>query len=140
MFDWPTISRMALSATSFTVVSGFWMLKRYFAASWMCQNTTKLMSTMFSSPLSIRTLFAHVGHDTGVATRSRARTHADLDEILPGHFGQAYLVDGIWHAVMQSGRFLSNRFAEAHDDAELIGVHAKGEGIKTDNGYEARYH
>ena len=28
MFDWPTTSRMALSATSFTVISGFWMLKR----------------------------------------------------------------------------------------------------------------
>ena len=54
MSDWPTTSRMALSATSFTVVSGFWMLKRYFVASWMRQNTTKLTSTMFSSPLSIR--------------------------------------------------------------------------------------
>ena len=29
MFDWPTMSRMALSATSLTVTSGFWMLKRY---------------------------------------------------------------------------------------------------------------
>ena len=29
MLDWPTISRMALSATSFTVTSGFWMLNRY---------------------------------------------------------------------------------------------------------------
>ena len=30
MLDWPTTSRMALSATSFTVLSGFWMLNRYF--------------------------------------------------------------------------------------------------------------
>ena len=54
MFDWPTTSRMALSATSLTVVSGFWMLNRYFSASLMRQKTTKSMSTMFSSPVSIR--------------------------------------------------------------------------------------
>ena len=45
---------MALSATSFTVSSGFWILKRYFFASLMRQRTTKPTTTMFSSPVSIR--------------------------------------------------------------------------------------
>ena len=51
---WPTISRMALSATSFTVISGSWMLNRNFGASLMRQNTMKSTSTMFSSAVSIR--------------------------------------------------------------------------------------
>ena len=50
----PTISRMALSATSFTVISGSSMLNRYLGASLIRQNTTKSTSTIFSSPLSIR--------------------------------------------------------------------------------------
>jgi hypothetical protein len=33
MSDRPTMSRMALSATSFTVMSGFWILKRYLCTS-----------------------------------------------------------------------------------------------------------
>ena len=52
----PITSRMALSATAFTVPSGFWMLNRYSPApsGLITQNTEKSTSTMFSSPVSIR--------------------------------------------------------------------------------------
>ena len=73
MFDWPTISRMALSATSFTVISGFWMLKRYCCASLMRQKTTKSTSTMFSSPVSIRLSSRHVAHGAEAARAWPAR-------------------------------------------------------------------
>ena len=60
--DPPTVSRTALSATSFTVISGFWRLNSYFAGSWMRQRTTKLTWMIFQSPvsivLSVRTLLA----------------------------------------------------------------------------------
>ena len=54
MSERPTISRMALSATAFTEPSGSSMLNRYFEASLITQNTAKVTSTMFSSPVSIR--------------------------------------------------------------------------------------
>ena len=47
------ISRITLSAAAFTVFSGSRMLNRYWAASPIFHSTTKLMSTMFSSPVSI---------------------------------------------------------------------------------------
>ena len=34
---------------------------------------------------------------------------------------------------MQAGRLLPDRLAEAHDDAELVGIDAEGEGIKGDD-------
>ena len=132
MLDWPTISRMALSATSFTVISGFWMLKRYFCASLMRQNTTKSTSTMFSSPVSIRLSSGTSRH----ARRSRARparAHADLDDVLARHLGQAHLLDRIGQAEVQARRLLANRLAEPHDDAELVGVDAEGEGVEGDD-------
>jgi hypothetical protein len=49
----PTTSRIALSAADLTVASGARILKRYDRASLIIQNTAKLMSTMFSSPVSI---------------------------------------------------------------------------------------
>ena len=51
---WPITSRIALSAVSFTVASGLRMLNRNLPASLITQNTVKSMSTMFSSPVSIR--------------------------------------------------------------------------------------
>jgi len=45
--DPPTVSRTALSATSFTVISVFWRLKGYFPGSWMRQWTTTLTSMIF---------------------------------------------------------------------------------------------
>ena len=56
MLERPTTSRMALSATAFTVPSGFWMLNRYSPTPFglIRQNTEKSTSTMFSSPVSIR--------------------------------------------------------------------------------------
>ena len=54
----PITSRMALSATAFTVPSGFWMLNRYLPTlsglGSMRHSTEKSTSTMFSSPVSIR--------------------------------------------------------------------------------------
>ena len=135
MSDWPTTSRMALSATSFTVVSGFWMLKRYFVASWMRQKTTKLTSTMFSSPVSIR-LSSRTSSRCRCTARAVARAHADLDDVLPRHLGQPHLVDRIGHAEVQARRLLADRLAEPHDDAELVGVDAKGEGEEADDGRE----
>ncbi len=49
----PTTSRIALSATAFTVASGSSTLKRYAPASLITQPTVKLMSMMFSSPVSM---------------------------------------------------------------------------------------
>ena len=56
MSERPITSRMALSATAFTVPSGFWMLNRYSPTpvGLTFQNTEKSTSTMFSSPVSIR--------------------------------------------------------------------------------------
>ena len=56
MSERPITSRMALSATAFTVPSGFWMLNRYSPTPFglIRQNTEKSTSTMFSSPVSIR--------------------------------------------------------------------------------------
>ena len=50
---WPMISRMTLSAAALTVFSGSRTLKRKSAALPMRHSTTKLMSMMFSSPVSI---------------------------------------------------------------------------------------
>ena len=50
---WPTISRMTLSAAAFTVFSGSRTLNRKSAALPIRHSTTKLMSMMFSSPVSI---------------------------------------------------------------------------------------
>ena len=56
MLDLPTTSRIALSATAFTVPSGFWMLNRKSATPFglMRHSTVKSTSTIFSSPVSIR--------------------------------------------------------------------------------------
>ncbi len=61
MLERPTTSRIALSATAFTVPSGFWMLNRKSPTAWgstafglMRHSTVKSTSTMFSSPVSIR--------------------------------------------------------------------------------------
>ena len=56
MSERPITSRMALSATAFTVPSGFWMLNRYSPTpvGFTRHSTEKLTSTMFSSPVSIR--------------------------------------------------------------------------------------
>ena len=47
---------MALSATAFTVPSGFWMLNKYSPTpvGFTFHNTEKSTSTIFSSPVSIR--------------------------------------------------------------------------------------
>ena len=50
----PATSRIALSATAFTASSGSRRLNRYFFASAIRQVTLNSMSTMFSSPVSIR--------------------------------------------------------------------------------------
>ncbi len=50
----PITSRIELSATAFTTTSGLRTLNRYATASLIFQNTAKLMSMMFSSPVSIR--------------------------------------------------------------------------------------
>ena len=110
MSDWPTTSRMALSATSFTVISGFWMLKRYFCASLMRQKTTKLTSTMFSSPVSIRLSSRTLA---GARRAWLTGAHADLDDVLPRHLGQAHLVDRIGHAEVQAGRLLADRLCRS---------------------------
>ena len=56
MSERPISSRMALSATAFTVPSGFWMLNRYSPkpVGLTFHSTEKSTSTMFSSPVSIR--------------------------------------------------------------------------------------
>ena len=51
---WPTTSRMTLSATALMVASGWRITNRYCSAFAMRQNTAKLISTMFWSPVSIR--------------------------------------------------------------------------------------
>ena len=56
MLERPITSRIALSATAFTVPSGAWMLNRKspnpFGLTF--HSTAKSTSTMFSSPVSIR--------------------------------------------------------------------------------------
>ena len=133
MLDWPTISRMALSATSFTVISGFWMLNRYCWASLMRQNTTKSTSTMFSSPVSIRLSSGTSRTPPAKPRAADAGAHADLDDVLPRHLGQAHLLDRVGQAEVQARRLLRDRLAEAHDDAELVGVDAEGEGVEGDD-------
>ena len=56
IFDSPTASRIMLSATAFTASSGLLTLKRKSGAlpGLMRHCTEKLISTMFSSPVSIR--------------------------------------------------------------------------------------
>ena len=122
---------MALSATSFTVISGFWMLKRYLCASLMRQNTTKSTSTMFSSPVSIR--LSSGTSRTPPRTARAGRAHADLDDVLPRHLRQAHLLDRIGQAEMQARRLLAVELAEAQDDAELVGIDAEGEGVEGDD-------
>ena len=129
---WPTISRMALSATAFTVPSGFWMLNRKSGALVIRQNTTKSTSTMFSSPVSIR-LSSGTSRIVarGVADVGRA-AHADLDAVDARHLRQLDLLDRIGPAEIQAGRKLADIFAESQHDAELVGVDPHGEAEKAD--------
>jgi hypothetical protein len=52
---------------------------------------------------------------------------ADLDDVLPGHLGQPHLIDRIRHPEVQAGQLLARDFAEARDDAKLVGVHTERE-------------
>src|SRR6185436_16246163 len=72
----------------------------------------------------------HVAHAAGETARRHGRAHADLDDVLPRHFRQAHLLDRIGQAEMQTGRLAADRLAEAHDDAELVGIDAEGEGAR----------
>ena len=75
----------------------------------------------------------HIAHAAGKAARRHGRAHADLDDVLPRHLRQAHLLDRIGQAEVQTRRLAADRLAEAHDDAELIGIDAEGEGIEGDN-------
>jgi hypothetical protein len=66
----------------------------------------------------------HVPCPNGAQTA--ACGHADLDDVLPCHFRQMHLIDRIRQAEVQAGRLLARDFAEARDDAKLIGIHAEG--------------
>src|SRR5262249_20308110 len=69
----------------------------------------------------------HIAHGA-VAARTLARAHADLDDVLARHLGQAHLLDGIGHAQMQARRLAADRLAKAHDHAELVRADLEGEG------------
>jgi hypothetical protein len=43
-------------------------------------------------------------------------------------------LDRIRHAEMQAGRLLARDFAEAHDDAQLVGIHTESETKVRDDG------
>ena len=77
-------------------------------------------------------LLRHVAH-RAVPARTLARAHADLDDVLARHLGQAHLLDRIGQAEMQARRLAPDRLAESHDDAELVGADLEGEGEEGDD-------
>src|SRR5262249_18003906 len=66
-----------------------------------------------------------------------ARAHADLDDVLACHLGQAHFLDRVGQAEMQARWFGTDRLAEAHDDAKLVGAHLEGEGEEGNDRGEA---
>jgi hypothetical protein len=79
-------------------------------------------------------LLADIADGSADAARAGARAHADFNDVLLRYLGQAYFINRIGHAKVQAGGLLAGDFAEAHHDAQLIGVHTKAEGIIANNG------
>src|SRR5215207_9861292 len=106
----PMTSRMALSATALIVPSGFCRLKTksWARAGLTLHCTSKSMSTMFSSPVSIR-----------LSSRtSRPRPCA------PGaHVGLQHLADRVRQVVAQALAGRAGVAAEDHVDADLVRPH-----------------
>src|SRR6185295_3645954 len=80
----------------------------------------------------------YVANATAKAARAAARAHADLDDALLRHLGQAHLFDRIGKPEVQPRRLRPRRLTEEHNDAEFIGVDAKRKGIKGQ--YRCRHH
>ena len=89
MFDWPTTSRMALSATSFTVLSGFWMLNRYLLGVLDAPEDDEIDVDDVLVAGQHQALFAHVADRARRRRDDAGRAHADLDDVLARHLGQA---------------------------------------------------
>ena len=119
MLDWPTTSRITLSATSFTVVSGFWMLKRYLL---------RVLDAPVDHEVDVDDVLvagqhqALFGDIADAAAAARRSAHADLDDVLARDLRQPHFLDRVGQAEMQARRLLPVDLAEAHDDAELVRV------------------
>ena len=127
----PITSRMALSATAFTVPSGFWMLNRYLPTlsglGSIRHSTEKSTSTMFSSPVSIR---LSSGTSRTVVPRRRSSTMRMPTSILRTlqRLGRQHGLDRIREVVVQARLHLAHLLAEAHHHADLVGLDAEEPG------------
>ena len=72
------------------------------------------------------------------AIEAVGRAHADLDDVLARDLGEHDLLDRIRQAEVQARRLLAHELAEAHDDAELVGVDAEEERVPGDDGARPR--
>ena len=128
MLERPITSRIALSATAFTVPSGFWMLNRKSPtpSGLIRHSTVKSTSTMFSSPVSIRLSSGHVAHRS-LPRRdgSSIRRHADVDGGDAQRLRQQHGLDRIRQMIVQAGLHRAHMLAEAQHDAEFVGLHAE---------------
>ena len=127
-------SRMALSATAFTVPSGFWMLKRKSAEPFglIRHSTVKSTSTMFSSPVSIR-----LSSGTSRMVRLRRgrivdQRHADRDGGEAQRLRQLHRLHRPGQMIIEAGVGIANIFAEALDDALFFRLYAVETGQSPD--------
>ena len=123
----PITSRIELSATPRTSVSGLAVLNRNFDASLMRQNTATSMSMMFSSPVSIRLSASTSRPELSwpVSTLPPgAGAEADFGAVDAGNGRQLHLFDRPGDVPMQTGRRPIVIGAETQNHALLVGLHA----------------
>jgi hypothetical protein len=102
MLERPITSRIALSATAFTVPSGFWMLKR------------------------------KLPHGAAAPRRIVDQRHADRDGGDTQRLRQQHGLDRIRQMIVQAGLHGANMLAEAQHDPKFFRLHAKEPGQSPD--------
>ena len=135
-FDRPMTSRMAASAPARTFSSGLRTSKAYLKTSLICHSTANSMSTMFSSPVSIR-FSVEVGRGPRRVGRRAVRlaaARADHDAALVLHVDHDHVADRAGQVVVQAGLDrLAVGLAEHELDRLLVGLHAEEAGDQPDH-------
>ena len=120
---WPITSRIALSATAFTVSRGSLTLnwKSSGRDGSICQKTTNFTSAMFSSPVSIR-LSSGTSDWTIEFNRESSRCwhEADVDGVAIGDVELVDMADRIGPIVVEAGLGLAGVAAEDEIEADLV--------------------
>ena len=115
----PITSRMALSATAFTVPSGFWMLNRYLPAPARLDLPEHREIDVDDVLVAgeHQALFRHVAQG-GAAAQIVDDAHADVD-LATACLRREHGLDRIRQVVVQAGLHLAE-FAEAQHHADLV--------------------